>query len=327
MLAPPGWPATRVRCSPAPPTTPSGARTFARAFALLSEIPERWAETVRALQAQAASHRTGALLDAGIEYLHYQTLVGAWPLDAERAEAYLLKAALQRKERTSWTRPDQEYETALGRFVRGTLGDPQFVAILERLVAALVGPGRQNALAQTLIKLTAPGVTDIYQGTELWDLHLVDPDNRRPVDFERRRRLLRELEGATAEAVLGRTDEGLPKLWVIRQALALRSRRSEDFGPEGGYLPLTAEGPRADHLVGFFRGGQVATLVPRWPLRLGSDWAGSHVRLPPGSWCNQLTGESYDGGRLELARLFTRFPVALLARQPDPVAEMESKET
>ncbi len=153
-------------------------------LALLSEVPSAWGRAVTRLAAAANAHRTRPdLPDRRDEYLLYQTLVGAWPIDGERAVAYARKAAREAKLRTSWTAPDAQYEAALDRFVAGCLGDSAFLAELEGFVAALVEPGRINALSQTLLKLAAPGVPDLYQGTELWDLSLVDPDNRRPVDY------------------------------------------------------------------------------------------------------------------------------------------------
>lgn len=152
-------------------------------LALLSEIPEKWAEAVRRWSESNERYRKDNLPDRNAEYLFYQTVVGAWPIDAERAAAFMEKAAREAKMHTGWERPDPDYENALKAFVEGVLSDPAFVSDLEAFVTPLIEPGRINALSQTLIKLTAPGVPDLYQGTGLWDLSLVDPDNRRPVDF------------------------------------------------------------------------------------------------------------------------------------------------
>jgi (1->4)-alpha-D-glucan 1-alpha-D-glucosylmutase len=190
-----------------------------------------------------------------------------------------------------------------------------FITGLEAFVAPLVDPGRITSLAQTLIKLTAPGVPDIYQGTELWDFSLVDPDNRRPVDYALRRRLLAALEGMTPEAIWAGRDEGLPKLWTIRQALATRHRRPALFGPAGHYAPLTVSGPRAAHAVAFTRGNGVVTVAPRLVIGLQGAWADTTLALPPGHWHNALSGDQYDGGTVPLAALLARFPVALLVRQ------------
>jgi (1->4)-alpha-D-glucan 1-alpha-D-glucosylmutase len=162
--------------------------------------------------------------------------------------------------------------------------------------------------------MTAPGAPDLYQGSELWDLSLVDPDNRRPVDYELRRRLLAELEGLGAEAAWARADEGLPKLLVVQRTLQLRRRRPAPFGPSGTYRPLLAQGPKSRHAVAFARSEEVVTIVPRLVLGLAGDWAGTELELPPGRWRDEFTGAVVDGGRRPLAGLLDRFPVALLGR-------------
>jgi glycogen debranching enzyme GlgX/malto-oligosyltrehalose synthase len=288
-------------------------------LALLSEVPARWASAVRRWAALNERHRTGELPDRNIEYLLYQTLVGAWPISPERVVGYLEKAAREAKVHTSWNRPDLAYEAAVRRFAEGALGDPGFHADLERFVAPLVAPGRVNALAQTLLKLTAPGIPDLYQGTELWDLSLVDPDNRRPVDFERRRQLLRQLDGgASPERILRHAEEGLPKLWVVRQALSVRRRWPQAFGPQAGYSPLVADGSAADHVVAYLRGERAITVVPRLGLRLRRRWGDTALDVPAGGWRNVLTDEVLEGGRIPLRQLLARFPVALLAREDPP---------
>jgi (1->4)-alpha-D-glucan 1-alpha-D-glucosylmutase len=285
-------------------------------LALLSEIPEHWSEAVRRWVARGERHRPP---DPDIEYLLYQTLVGAWPVETERVVAYMEKAAREAKGSTAWTRVDSAYEESLRAFVEGVLGDRELVQDLEGFVATLVEPGRINSLAQTLLKLTAPGVPDLYQGTELWTLALVDPDNRRPVDYDERRRLLRRLEGGPGpETILARlldqTDEGLPKLWLTRQALHLRRRRPELFGADGDYLPLMARGERAAHAFAFVRGGGAVTVVPRLLMKLRGDWGGTSLELPAGRWRNELTREEVGGGEVRVADLLRRFPVALLSQ-------------
>lgn len=284
-------------------------------ISLLSEIPERWGEAARRWYERNAKYRQGDFPDRNAEYLFYQTLVGAWPISAERLAAYMEKAAREAKVHTSWTRHNPEYEEALRSFVTAVLNDKDFVADLEAFVAPLVEPGRINSLAQTLIKLTAPGVPDFYQGSEIWDLSLVDPDNRRPVYYELRRRLLDDLKrGMAPEEILARGDEGLPKLWLIHQGLQLRRRSPESFGPEGAYEPLQTAGSRAGHVVAFTRGGAVAAIAPRLPIRLQGDWQDTTLELPPGSWRDELNGGEIEGGRHPVADLLARFPVALLAR-------------
>jgi (1->4)-alpha-D-glucan 1-alpha-D-glucosylmutase len=286
-------------------------------LAVLSEIPDRWTAAVRGWVLHNERHRRDGMPDRNTEYLFYQTLVGAWPIDRERALAYMQKAIREAKRRTSWTAPNAEFEEAVNAFVVDVLADRAFADELQAFVDRLAEPGRVNSLAQLLLKMTAPGVPDIYQGSELWDLSLVDPDNRRDVDFQRRGQLLAELTDVTPEAVLARTDEGLPKLWVIKQALALRRARPRAFGPEGTYEPLRAEGTRAAHVVAFVRGEEVLTLVPRWPLRLGGDWDDTRIDLPAGRWRHLFSGDLFATGPTTVHALLSRFPVCLLARDND----------
>ena len=284
-------------------------------LALLSEIPGKWADTVNRWTSHNESKRRADIPDRNTEYLLYQTLVGAWPIDLERTLAYMEKATREAKVYTSWTQQDEAYETGVRDFIAALLADGVFVADLEAFVADLLTPGRINGLAQTLIKLTAPGVPDIYQGTELWDLSLVDPDNRRPVDFALRRRLLDELPDLSPEAILARMDEGLPKLWVIRQALHLRRKRPELFGPEGTYRPLFTGGTKADHVVAFARGEGAVSITPRLVMGFDGDWADTVVELPAGRWRNVLTGEESIRDTARVADILMRFPVGLLLQE------------
>jgi len=282
-------------------------------LALLSEMPAAWGMAVRRWMWRNDTLRDpGDPLDRNIEYLLYQALVGAWPLSRERAKAYAEKASREAKTHTSWLNPNPGYDEALARFVDRIFDDPEFMQDIEQFVAPLVAPGRVNSLVQLLLKLTAPGVPDIYQGTELWDLSLVDPDNRRPVDYELRRKLLSELAGLSAEQAMDRIDEGLPKMFVLRRALELRGRRPEAFGKSGSYHPISASGSKAAHIVAFSRSGAAITLVPRLVLGLQEGWAETSVHLPPGTWRNVLDGERVDGGSGPADRLFDTFPVALL---------------
>jgi (1->4)-alpha-D-glucan 1-alpha-D-glucosylmutase len=288
-------------------------------LALLSEIPGRWAEAVRGWMERAERWRTPAgFPDRNAIYLFFQTWVGAWPLETDRATAYMEKAAREAKAFTSWTRTDPVYEEALRSFVESALADAALGAEVEAFVAPLVEPGRINSLAQTLLTMTAPGVPDLYQGTELWNLTLVDPDNRRPVDWEKRRRLLAELKAAPGpERILERMDEGLPKLWVIHRALRLRRRLPGPFGPEGEYVPLPVRGARSDHAVAFARLHEedgAVTLVPRHVIGRG-EWGETVVELPAGDWRDELTGDETEGGERRVADLLRRFPVALLSRR------------
>lgn len=283
-------------------------------LALLSEMPERWKVTVGVwMQHNNALRRPGGPVDRNIEYLLYQSLVGAWPVSSDRMVQYMVKASKEAKVHTSWIAPDAGYDEALRHFVTCVMADDHFVQGLEAFVQPLLGPGRVNSLSQTLLKLTCPGVPDIYQGAELWDLSLVDPDNRRPVDYEIRRKLLTELATLSAAEIMARMDEGLPKLFVIRCALDLRTRCPEAFGAESTYEPLEASGGKAAHVVAFHRTGKIATIVPRLVMGLTDGWAGTQAVLPDGNWTNLFTGEKASGAVL-LADLLGDFPVALLER-------------
>jgi len=278
---------------------------------VLSEIPAEWAAAVQRWAESNERYRAG-LLDRNTEYLLYQILVGAWPISDERVQQYMQKAVREAKVHSSWTQPNQLYEAALAEFIRSILNDREFCRELEAFVGRVRAPGWLNSLAQTLVKLTAPGIPDIYQGNELWDLSLVDPDNRRPVDFDLRRRLLAELDGLAPEAIWARAAEGLPKLWVVRQALCLRRRLPGPFGACGSYQPLAVDADRALAFIREDHHHQVVTVVPRFTTRAVDSQAGPD--LPPGQWHNELTGETLPGGPTTLRQLFARFPLALLSR-------------
>jgi (1->4)-alpha-D-glucan 1-alpha-D-glucosylmutase len=279
---------------------------------LLSELPERWADEARAWRRLNSTKRDAGLPDGNAEYLFYQTLVGTWPISSERLQAYMRKAVREAKVATSWTDTNEEYEAALAAFIERCLDDRQFVERVEALVAELTPHWHVTSLAQTMLKLTSPGSPDIYQGTELWDLSLVDPDNRRPVDYELRRRLLDRAANMTAEQVMTEPAEGLPKLWLIRRVLDLRKRRPELFGEASSYAPLRAVGARAEHVVAFARGGEAVVVVPRLIARLRGEWLDTSLDLPTGTWQDELTDERYEGGAVSLARLLRTFPGALL---------------
>ncbi|HVP29156.1 MAG TPA: malto-oligosyltrehalose synthase [Myxococcota bacterium] len=283
-------------------------------IALLSEIPSAWREVVEGWFARNAAHRGASGPDRKIEYLLYQTLVGAWPIEADRLAEYARKAAREAKEKTSWLAPDATYEAELEAFVRGILADEAFVAALERFLEPLVEPGRRNSLAMTLLKLASPGVPDLYQGSELWDLSLVDPDNRRPVDFELRRKRLAEIRSASAAAVLRRADEGLPKLFLIQRALALRRRYPERFDARSRYAALPVAGRAAAHVIAFERCDLVC-LVPRLPMRFDGDWGETRLELARGTWRDAFSDEAREGGTAYVRDLFSAFPVALLSRE------------
>jgi (1->4)-alpha-D-glucan 1-alpha-D-glucosylmutase len=295
-------------------------------LALLSEIPDDWAGACGGWMAASARHWPGGDPDRHAQHLLFQTLVGAWPLPADRAVAYLAKATREAKLRTSWLAPDRAYEEARDAWAAATLGDEALMAEVQAFVAPLLAPGRVTALAQTLLQLTSPGVPDTYQGTELWDLSLVDPDNRRPVDFALRRKLLAGVgvPGSVDVDRLGEPDDdGVAKLALVRAALHLRRRRGAAFGagPAGAYTPLALSGPAAGHAVAFARGAspaEVAVVVPRLVFGLAArpgGWDGTSLALPAGRWTDLVTGHAHDGGRpVPVADLLAGFPVALLER-------------
>jgi (1->4)-alpha-D-glucan 1-alpha-D-glucosylmutase len=287
-------------------------------LALLSEQPERWAEQVRQWRRRNAVHRRDGWPDGGTEHVIYQTLLGAHPLPLDRMLSYALKAVREAKVFTSWTAAHPAYEEALETFLKALDADQGFQAELAAWADELRPLGQATSMAQKLVELTVPGVPDTYQGTEIWDLSLVDPDNRRPVDYERRAALLDELlAGLSPDAILERADEGLPKLWVVHRALHTRAERAEAFGPGGGYEPLTARGASAAHVVAFERGGEVAVVVPRLVVGLSQrGWGDTTVTLADGAWRNELTGEAVAGGEVRVADLLARFPVALLTKEP-----------
>jgi (1->4)-alpha-D-glucan 1-alpha-D-glucosylmutase len=314
------WPATMLATSTHDTKRSEDVRAR---ISLLSELPEQWAAAVRRWAQHNQRHKTDAMPERNAEYLLYQVLVGAHPLDADRAAAFMEKAAREAKQHTSWIDPDPDYEAALAGFVRAVVADEEFVADLAAFVEPLVVAGRVTSLAQTLLKLTSPGVPDVYQGTDLWDLSLVDPDNRRPVDYEVRRRLLDKVRAASPAEVLALDDQataaesgnsGAPKLWLLHRALGVRRRYEGAFAAGSGYRPLRALGRRAAHVVAYTRGDDVAVVVPRLVLGMAGDWADTAVELPPGRWTDELGGQRVVGGLVDVAALLSGFPVALLVR-------------
>lgn len=289
-------------------------------LSVLSEIPDEWAETARRWSLINHRKRVAAdLPDPATEWMLYQTLVGAWPISTERVLGFVEKAVREAKVHTSWEQPDQIYEGAVNHFTASVLHSKKFLGELETFVEQVRCPGRSNSLALKLLTVCAPGVPDLYQGSELWDLSLVDPDNRRPVDYGLRRRLLEETrEVDLAKTWAGGDDVGVTKLGVVQRALAFRSRRPASFGGggRGAYRPLEADGPAAEHVVGFTRGANVACVVARWPLSLSraGGWKTTVLPLPKGRWRDVLCGGEWEG-RAPLAGLLGRLPVALLERQ------------
>ncbi len=278
---------------------------------VLSEVPGLWTESVAAFEELAPSP------DGAMGSLLWQTLFGVWPGDGrtaadvpdlrERIHAYAEKATREAGTRTEWNAVDEAWETELHTWLDTVLDGP-VAAGMDQLVGRLAGAGWSNSLGQKLLHLLGPGVPDVYQGTELWEDSLVDPDNRREVDHAHRAELLASLTGAPAVDATGAA-----KLWTVHQALTLRREQPQTFAG-GTYTPVVAEGPQAHHLVGFARGDgtgeQVIALATRLSVTLGG-WAGTTVPLPAGTWTDRLTGTVHTG-EVELADLFAALPVALL---------------
>ena len=287
-------------------------------LSLLSEIPEKWSEAVSRWSAMNERHRRDGWPDRNAEYLYYQTLVGAWPLSLPRALACMQKAAQEAKEHTCAASPNAHYDAALREFIMATLADAEFLKDLEDFVAPLLQPGCINSLAQTLLKLAAPGVPDVYQGTDLWDLSLVDPDNRRPVDFALRQQLLAKAATLSAEEAWREWPSGLPKLWLIRRVLKLRERHPEWFGAAARYGALAAHGHARAHVVAFQRGESLIAVAPRLVIRLRNDWRDTTIDMPAGQWRNHLADEPLAPGPALLRVLMGKFPVAVLTREENP---------
>lgn len=286
---------------------------------VLSEVAHEWSVAVRSWARLNSRHRTVVGGDPApgpnTEYLFYQNLIGSWPAGGpasepeyvERMKGYLLKAVREMKAITSWTEPDEKYEAACMQFVEAVLDPTRSAAFIERVgafVRSILPAAGVNSLGGVLLRLTAPGVPDIYQGSELWNLSLTDPDNRRPVDFDRREALLSGLDGAVPADLS--CEEA--KLWLIHRLLRLRSEHYELF-LSGGYQPLRVRGSHAENLFAFARRHEQETLVVLIPrlitqipgrersVPLGDRWADTTVDLPRGTdaWRNALTGEEVEG--------------------------------
>jgi (1->4)-alpha-D-glucan 1-alpha-D-glucosylmutase len=279
-------------------------------LALLSERPREWIEAVRRWSKMNDPKRRRNWPDRKMEYFFYQALVGAWPLAQDRMLAYMQKAAREAKENTRWRQPVPEFEEALQSFVKEAMEDSRFMAEVERFVTPLLDPGWINSLAQTLVKLTATGVPDIYQGTELWDLNLADPDNRRSVDFASRRQWLNEAKRLTAEEAWRRRESGLAKLWLIWKVLDFRRRHPGYFGASGAYGPLPVSGAEASRVLAYMRGRGTIIVAPRLVGSFNGEWADTNVDLPAGRWRNVLTDSPVVSGLMK--ELTARFPMALL---------------
>ncbi len=329
---------------------------------VLSEIPADWRAAVMRwtkLNAAKTTPVDGAPVpDRNDEYLFYQTLVGTWPGGAlsreeltelrQRMAAYMQKANNEAKVHTSWVNPNEAFDRAVDHFVAQALGPEsgaEFINDFSQFHRRVAYAGMLNSLSQTLLKMTAPGVPDFYQGTELWDLSLVDPDNRRPVDYAKRKRFLDELKrGEQADRagllrdLLSHWQDGRVKQYLIYQTLNFRREHAELF-QRGSYGPLFAAGKFRENICAFarrFEGRWLIAAVPRLWMRLtvgeglplgASVWQQEQLALPanaPALWHNVLTGEPLSASQsnagkkaLPLGELFSAFPVALLASERD----------
>jgi (1->4)-alpha-D-glucan 1-alpha-D-glucosylmutase len=274
-------------------------------LAVLSELPQWWAGTVRDFT-RLAEAAGAPVPDPALGHLLWQTLVGGWPLPAERLHGYLDKAMREARTRTTWTDPDPQFETAMHAVATAALDDPALCTAVATAAARIVPAGRSNSLSAALVQLSMPGVPDSYQGCELWDLSMVDPDNRRPVDFAARAELLARIDRGWLPDI---DDSGAAKLLVVSRVLRARRDHPERFT---GYSPLRVTGPAAAHAVAFARRGVVA-VATRLPVGLASraGWASTMLPLPEGSWIDALTGTP-TSGNTPLTDLLARYPVALL---------------
>ncbi|MDX2080636.1 MAG: malto-oligosyltrehalose synthase [Terrimicrobiaceae bacterium] len=304
-------------------------------IAVLSEIPDRWRKAVVRWSRRNRRFRTTlgdeSAPSSNEEYLLYQTLLGVWPLDepfdrgdfTARIQAYMIKALKEAKVNSSWTEPNEDWESAVATFIARVI-DERTGTAFQRDFLPLANDvarwGAWNSLSQTVLKCTVPGVPDIYQGTELWDLSLVDPDNRRPVDFERRARLLAGLDGVTPEDLVAGWRDGRIKMFVLRALLRLR-RSNPEFFQRADYIPLEVSGPAADRVIAFRRelgGSCLWVVVPRLTARLGEApiggvWQSTAV-IADGiaGALHVFTGNTATDARLE--GLLGRFPVAVLTQ-------------
>jgi len=280
--------------------TKRGEDTRARIH-VLAELPGRWERFLRTVR-----ERVG-FGDGSLENLLWQSIVGAWPASRERLQEYAIKAAREAGASTSWTDPDEVFEARMAAAVDAAFDDERVRAEVEAISAVIAAPGASNGLGVKLLQLAAPGIPDVYQGSERWERSLVDPDNRRPVEFDVSAGLLAHID----EGWLPEVDSsGAAKLLVTAKTLRLRRDRPDLFT---GYRPVYAEGTRAGHLVGFDRGGAIA-LATRLPVGLSATggWGDTTVDLGEETVRDELTGREFRG-RTPLDAVFERYPVALLA--------------
>ncbi|WP_167047693.1 malto-oligosyltrehalose synthase [Salinibacterium sp. ZJ454] len=297
------WPHTMTTLSTHDTKRSEDARSR---LAVLAELPDDWAEELDALRSQVS------VGDGPLENLLWQATIAAWPIGRDRLLGYALKAAREADLSTHWTVPDEAFERKLTNLVDATVADPVVIAVITAFVDRISAAGFSNGLTAKLLQLTAPGVPDVYQGSELWELSLVDPDNRRPVDFAERARLLARLDDGWRPPV---DSDGAAKLLVTSRALRLRRDNAHLFT---GYRPLLATGAAADHLIGFDRGGAIS-IGTRLPLGLADagGWRDTAIQLES-AHTDQFTRRRYEPGEVPLATLLEHYPVALLSVEEAP---------
>jgi (1->4)-alpha-D-glucan 1-alpha-D-glucosylmutase len=279
---------------------------------VLSEAPAEWERFAAQLAIILGRQHDLTPPSRLARYVFFQTVVGAWPLDADRAVEYMRKATREAKRETSWTLPNEEYDQLLEIYVRAALADPEFRSAVETFVGRIDVAARQNSLAQTVLKLTAPGLPDIYRGTEAFSYTLVDPDNRRPVDFSHLQALLERARTQVFDAAWLQAEPDLAKLWLINRTLALRREHEASFAAAASYTPLAAEGEGGDHVIAYGRGEDVCVVTRRW-FHAAAD-VEARVPLPPGEWLNAFTGSSHSGNETVL-HILEGLPAVVLVRR------------
>jgi (1->4)-alpha-D-glucan 1-alpha-D-glucosylmutase len=275
-------------------------------ISVLAEIPDEWSEALGRLREAAP------IGDGTLENLLWQAMVGAWPLSRERAHAYAEKAAREAGDSTTWLDVDEAFETRMHAAVDAAYDDPAVREVVEGVVGRIRAAGWSNSLGEKLVQLTMPGVPDVYQGTEQWDLSLVDPDNRRPVDYRAR---VAVLDAVDAGRVPDIDDTGAAKLAVVARALRARRDHPELFT---GYRPVLPQGSAAHHALAFDRGG-IVTVATRLPLCLAAagGWGDTAIDLPGGEQVDLLTGRRFEPGLVPLSDLLATYPVALVTELED----------
>jgi (1->4)-alpha-D-glucan 1-alpha-D-glucosylmutase len=271
-------------------------------ISVLAEMPGEWEAALSHLRSLAP------LGDGPLEALLWEAIIGAWPASRERLHAYAEKAAREAGNSTGWSEPREGFEQRMHQLIDSAFDDPRVSSVIEELLGTVRMPGWSNSLSAKLIQLTAPGVPDVYQGSELWETSLVDPDNRRPVDFDERRLYLAAIDAGAHPPI---DESGAAKLLVTSRALRLRRDHPELFSR---YAPVEAYGAASRHLVGF-DSGEVVTLATRLPLGLAArgGWDDTTIVLAGRPVTDVIADRDYEGGTLEVARLLERYPVALLA--------------